>query len=257
MSKWFKHNFSNLYKGLVLSYRYRPIMWFVAVFGLITGFINLCISAGTMSIIVGFSGFYVFFASIYTLRTLQRCALLDKIKPATKNEIAITNDTNEICENIDKNIDKNKHSPNTKSLVDTCRHILYCLAILLFFHFALSMVVTFFYDAPIVYKSQRFIYFTTISIFFRIVINIIQSYRTRKSNNPAIHFIKLLDLSKVFVSLALLQRTVLYLTDIPHAKSASFEGDILFGVIALIILIIMYLKYKRISKESKVNAINK
>lgn len=195
--------------------RFKPLMFANMMFCIVYGLVASIISLAGLSLFIGMTGAYSLILGVYKFYALMKYRLTITQKDAID------------VEQVEKRCAKN---------------IAICAAVLSFLHFGLTVVNLFFFDESPSNYELWFLIFIACSTFVKIGLSTIQSIRTRKNHSLIIHHIKLADMASALIALALLQRTILYFVEDPHAKVASGLGGIFFSLCAAAVCFFMFRK---------------
>jgi hypothetical protein len=213
-----KERLNVIFADIAAIAKLQPIIFITMTFGVVYGLATAAISLSKLSFYIGITGSYGFILGISKFFALR------------KYRLAQTEENEDTLKKIE---------------TDTVKNIAVCATVMSFLHFSFAIVSTFFYDEDPKIYSLWFIVFIAGMTFIKIILNLVQSVRTRKNHSVIIHHIKLADTANSLIALALLQRSILYFKSYPHAKLVSGIGGVFFSLCAFSICWYMYDNYKK------------
>lgn len=193
----------------------KPVIFTTMIFNIVYGLVNVIISTVEVSLFIGLTGVYSIVFGIAKFYGLNNLKKVQDIKSGA--EIA----------KIEKT---------------SATNISIYAAVMSFLHFSLAVVCIFFFEENSNY-AEWFIYFIAIAAIIKIILATINTVRTRKNHNVIIHHLKLMDFANALISLALLQRAIMYFTGYEHAGLIGGIGGVFFSLCAMLICLKMFLRF--------------
>lgn len=196
--------------------KFKPIFFSTMVFNTVYGLVNVIISAAKLSLFIGMTGAYSLIfgiAKFYGLKNLKKTQEI-KCKPEIIRIEEIT------AANIS----------------------IYAL-VMSFLHFSLAIVFMFFIEENPADYNIWFIYFISAAAFIKIILAAVNTVRTGKNSDIIIHSLKSMDFANALISLALLQRAILYFIGYEHAKLVGGIGGVFFSLCAILVCLRIFFKF--------------
>lgn len=211
--------------------RLKPVVFATLVFNAAYGLVNIIISTVELSLFIGTTGIY---SIIFGVAKGYGLTKLKKIKEINeKPDVAETEKAAQV-----KAIEKK-----------TARNISIFAAAMSFLHFSFAIVCIFFFEESTSAYQLWYICFIAAAAFIKIIIAAINSIRTRKKHSIIFHHMKLMDFANSLISLALLQRAILYFLNDDKARFLGGIGGIVFSLAAMLICLGMFFRQHKKDTE--------
>jgi len=212
-----KQKLKNFFDNLKSLAKINPFIFAMMVFNIVYGLTTAIISLAVFSLFIGITGMYSLIFGITKYYAL--------------------NGHKKMLETEDG--EANRKTENVCAIYTSV-----CATVMSFLYFSFAIVSIFFFEeAPAVYSSW-FIYFIAAAAFIKMILSLTDSIRTRRNHSIIIHHLKLMDFANALISLALLQRAILFFVGYESANLVGGIGVIFFSICALLVCLSMFMKYK-------------